>query len=255
MAEKNPQTTDSPPSPENAGDGTFFGGGESPPPPQEQLVEVEIGAKRVKLDKSAAEAFSAFRDQYKQDLEARDREIRSLRVPRETEKPNKEEDFYTPDLDQRFFEKPSQYLRQVEERAYTRAKNDLTNEYQKATAEQQFWSDFYGENSALDRGKDHWVTKAVLAERQAELAPLPVPEAKKRLAQYTTERLLDIHKRYAPKGQPEPGTMDLEGSAPPSRRPAPRQQEETPVRISDWIREQKNRRREQAARSTRKEAS
>src|SRR6185369_2741638 len=234
----------------------FFGGGESgkAPPPQPELDELEIGGKKFKLEKSAAEAFRAQQDLTRSELERRDQEIRSLRQP--APQPKQEEEFYTPSLDAKFFERPHEYLKQVEERAYQRAEKTLTERYQSANAEQQFWNDFYSENSALDRAKDHWVTKAVLAERQAELAPLPVPEAKKRLSQYTTERLLDIHNRYKPKADPTADTVTLEGSSPPTRRADPKPQEQEPTRISDWIRERKNMRRErEVARSTRKEAS
>src|SRR5689334_2528359 len=102
MAEKaNPSPqTDAPPTGEQS---EFFGGGNPPAPSPPELVELEIGPKKVKLEKSAAEAFSAMQDQYKRDLEARDREIRNLKaLP--PPKPQ-EDEFYTPDLDTRFFEK------------------------------------------------------------------------------------------------------------------------------------------------------
>jgi len=254
MAEKtepSTQTTDP-----AASQQEFFGGGDTgkAPPPQPELDELEIGGKKFKLEKSAAEAFRAQQDLTRTELERRDQEIRSLRQP--APQPKQEEEFYTPSLDAKFFERPHEYLKQVEERAYQRAEKTLTERYQAANSEQQFWNDFYSENSALDRAKDHWVTKAVLAERQAELAPLSVPEAKKRLSQYTTERLLDIHKRYAPKADPTAATMTLEGSSPPTRRAVAKPEAEEPTRISDWIRERKNMRRErEVARSTRKEAS
>lgn len=253
MAEKNQTQSDAQGSDT---DPQFFGGetpGKANPPPAPEVVELEVGGKKFKLEKSAAEAFSAYQEQHQRDLEARDREIRSLKAP---PPPKQEDEFYTSDLDTKFFEKPSTYLKQVEDRAYKRAKEDLTTAYQTASAEQRFWDDFYLENPALDRRKDDWVTRAVLTERTQELAPLPVPEAKKRLAQYTTERLLDIHKRYTPKPAETPETTTLEGASPPTRRAVAKPEAQEPTRISDWIREKKNISRERnMARLNRKEAS
>src|SRR6185369_5718994 len=114
MAEKtehNTQTTEAP-DPQQE----FFGGKESEkaPPPQPELDELEIGGKKFKLEKSAAEAFRAQQDLTRSELEARDREIRSLRTP--APQPKQEEEFYTPSLDAKFFERPHEYLKQVEER-------------------------------------------------------------------------------------------------------------------------------------------
>lgn len=255
MAEKTNQNPSDAQGSDTSPDPQFFGGETAPvPPPPQELVELEVGGKKFKLEKSAAEAFSAYQEQHQRDLETRDREIRSLKAP-PPPKPV-EDEFYTPDLDTKFFEKPSQYLKQVEERAYSRAKKDLTDQYNTVSAERQFYDDFYRENPSIDRQKDDWVVRAVLTERMQELGPLPIAEAKTRLSKYTVDRLLDIHKRYTPKAEPEQGITDLEGSSPPTRRAVTKPEAQEPTRISDWIREKKSISRERnMARLNRKEAS
>lgn len=257
MAEKTEPQTNSTPDPQQE----FFGGGESgkAPPPQPELDELEIGGKKFKLEKSAAEAFRAQQDLTRTELERRDQEIRSLRTP--PVQPKQEEEFYTPSLDAKFFERPHEYLKQVEERAYKRAETELTKRYQSANAEQQFWNDFYRENPGIDRNKDDRIVRSVVEERRQEFAPFiqvgNYGEVKKRLAQYSTEWLLDIHKRYAPKADPTADTVTLEGSSPPTRRAVAKPEaEEKITSISQYIRDKKNYRRErEVARSTRKEAS
>lgn len=249
-----PKETDETTNPTEPNSGEPVGspdGGVSPPSGPE-FVDYEVDGRKLKLDKSAAEAFTAERNAWRREIDTIRGEIRQSQAPKPA--PVQSEDPYSsPDYDSNFFAAPGKSLKSIEDRAVERATKILTERYTTQRSTEMFWDDFYRENPSFDRAKDDWVTKAIIAERQAELAPLPVPEAKKRLAQYTSERLLDIHRRYAPK--PDPGaTTTLEGGSPPSRRPAPPKEEE-PIKIGDYIRQKKEFRREaELKRTTRKEA-
>lgn len=116
-----------------------------------------------------------------------------------------------PDWEDLMFKDPKEYHRLLRQSIEKSVKGELTNSYQQAEGEKDFWRDFYKSNDDLK--DDDFLVKAVLKENLQLLAPMVVPDAAKRLAELTRERIM----RYT--GNKLPSTTKkavTEGSNPPS---------------------------------------
>ena len=114
-----------------------------------------------------------------------------------------------------WFENPKQAVQKLEERIVNR----VYQEYRAAEAQKAFWQDFYREHPDLERFDR--VAKTTLNERFREWADLPIPVAKRELANAVRAELAMIAESYkstaqsAKKAYAESGTGTLSAPPPP----------------------------------------
>lgn len=115
------------------------------------------------------------------------------------------------DWEDLMFKDPAKYHELLTQSITNNIESKLTNKYQQAEGEKDFWNGFYKDNDDLK--DDKFLVDAVLKANMTELAPMTVKEAGKRLAELTRAEIM----RYT--GNKLPSTRKkavTEGSQPPS---------------------------------------
>lgn len=141
-----------------------------------------------------------------------------------------------PDWEELLYKNPKEYARLMRESIRSEITTDLRNEYQSATSEDKFWSQFYKLNADLEQDDD--LVRATLQRNLKDLENLPVETAAKKLADLTRDRIL----RYAGGGkQPTGKKVVVEGQNSPKPKPEKQEQNKV-VTLSELIRNRKSKR-------------
>lgn len=92
------------------------------------------------------------------------------------------------DWEQLIFEDTKNAIKLLRQDIRAEITTELRGEYQRDMSDRQFWDGFYRDNQDLKDDDD--LVKATLGKNMQALAPLPVSEASKKLADLTRERIL-----------------------------------------------------------------
>jgi hypothetical protein len=92
------------------------------------------------------------------------------------------------DWEDLMFRDPKKFAEQIEERAYKRARHDLTTEYQRDQGTQSFWRDFYERHPDLKDDRD--LVETTLKSNMRALADKPSGVAADELADLTRKRII-----------------------------------------------------------------
>lgn len=163
-------------------------------------------------------------------------ELRAQRPQPRQEPPEPEDD--EPDWEKLLYKDPKAAMRLQEERITTKVTKQLRQQYQADQSEQQFWSEFYRQNSDLREDDD--LVRATLQSNTGKLGNLPVEAAAKELADLTRARIL----RYAgvDKQKGKGGKKAVaEGANSPQQKKPPKQESKV-VTLGDIIRRNKEKR-------------
>lgn len=173
-----------------------------------ELVEVDIGGQKFKLDKATAEALNKANEAAAAGKVASERSLQELRdqlarVQPAPAKPAAEQ----VDIGKLIFTDP--------EKAFDLMRDQIVSavraENQQRADQQAFWTEFYSQNEDL---KDlDWVVKAVMQRDFNALKPLQISEAIPKLASAVKAEVLKVTKR-APKGdqhKDDDSNTELEG--------------------------------------------
>lgn len=142
-------------------------------------------------------------------------------------------------IDQVMFNDPVRYNSYVVDKAKNAAVAEVRKDAASQENERQFWEELYTENADL-RGQD-WLVKSVLRETYDQIAPLPVSEAKQRLAIEARKRIDLIRSASGIEVQEMPSgratTLGASGAGVPRV-----QTVETPVSFIDQVKAARKRR-------------
>lgn len=179
-------------------------------------------------------------------------EIRALfaeefaKATRSQQKPGEQQEQVQPpedavDWEDLMFRNPKEAVKLIKKQAVAEARAALRAEYQTDQGTKDFWNEFYRKNPDLNRDQDDTLVQGVMQTHMAELAPLPVSEASKKLAELTRDRIM----QYRGDTRRNTSRVQVEGANPP--RPGRREVNEDKVTsLSDVIRARNSSRARQA---------
>ena len=203
--------------------------------PAEESASPGPATEKVKLADTEFElppevALALKKEREQRDIEAQRRlseqsqelgELRKLieqRVPEPQSEPEPDDPLVG--VGDRLFDNPDATVQEIVAAAVAKAMEqtekkftDLTAQQQQQAQQQQFWDSFYRDNNDLRREDDHWIVSAVGQEFAGELDPMPISQAKERLAELTRARILNIAKRGQSSNQARP----VEAASPPTQ--------------------------------------
>jgi hypothetical protein len=148
-------------------------------------------------------------DEIKRTLAGLASQVAAMNQPKVTPGPKEPEEKI--DWEDLMFKDPAKYHELLTQSITNNIESKLTNKYQQAEGEKDFWNGFYKDNDDLK--DDRFLVDAVLKANMNELAPMTVKEAGKRLAELTRAEIMRYTGNKLPSNKKKAVT---EGSQPPS---------------------------------------
>jgi hypothetical protein len=175
--------------------------------PEEPLVELEPGQASEEVDvviggqiyRMSPEAAMAYQNE-----QAAAQEDQSAPPVQEE---NREEEGV--DYSELLFTDPNAALKQHGEAVAKQVTEQLTSTYQKTNAQQQFWTDFYGENGELK--EDDHIVRMILTQHYDVLENMSGKAARDKLAELTQTEILRLVNKQGGTPDPDNPSTQLEG--------------------------------------------
>ena len=203
------------------------GGEESGEGAEPELVDVQIGSRTIKMSPEDAEAYEEERQKWSRP---------APQAPQAPVAPKAEADPLD-GLDEELFRDPKSAVRKITGAVETK----LRTEYQQEKAREVFWRDFFQENPDLRDVSG--LVDSVVAAHAAEIGPLPITAARKRIAELTRKEVVRIAK-VGQKGNSSKLETPNRGRVPPVRQPT--QGDEKPGSLIASLKARQARRRQAA---------
>lgn len=195
---------------------------ETPLAPEIELEDVTIGENTFKVQKGFAE-------QLKQPAPTA---APPAAAPAPPPAPKSDTDISDEDLSVLWYTNPSKAAKIIEERAYRRARSD----YDAAEAGKAFWREFDERNPDLKPARKLAVK---ILQTEEKFRNMDDETGYRVLAEDTRALIRSV----SGKAEPTPEPVRLEGATrAPAKAPAPKQAEQRPATISDWVRERRRQR-------------
>lgn len=181
-----------------------------PPPATDELVEVDIRGKKVKMTAEAAREFTS----YSVDIGA---QLRSAATPKPQHgdtPPAATEDEEEP-LETQIFTNPKKALDRIRDQLRT----EIGGEIRSTQAFEEFWKEFYAHpdhKDTIKRSRDHSVVVQVYRDNWSTLGELPTSAAIVKGGELVKQRIMQIVRAYAP-GAKDPNGTELPGSSQPGK--------------------------------------
>jgi len=215
--------------------------------------EVDVGGRKLKVDRNVAELLRAQESRHQEDMMALRRN--SIQQPAPA-KPEEQRDEFE-GIEQELFTDPKKTVSRIVESVTKRLNDNLVTRYTNDQKRQQYMQIFYRENKDLQGMED--VVEGVLNSNLQELAAMEPSAGRRRLSQLVRTHVDGIVRRFGQRGEEleeeEPRRQRrtvVESADRGERRPAPREEEQAPQpvgSISALLRER--RRARQRVRATR----
>jgi hypothetical protein len=166
--------------------------------PEKKSVKVRIGETEFDADPAMAAL-----------LQQQQSMIEELKATRAAPAPAPKEEDDSEDFDQdAFYADPAKFIAEKVNKAVSKAREDMTNEYGVDQRRRDFWGTFYSKHDDLTSDKD--VVETVVNANWDSLKNLPPATAMDKIAEMSRERLLAIAKRFG-KGTGEGNRTVVEG--------------------------------------------
>lgn len=205
-----------------------------------ELVEVEIGTAKVKVDKSTADAIAAMRAAHDADIAA----LRAAANRPEPAKPAPAAADPFANIETDLFADPKGTLLRFGEHVAKVVKEDLTKQYEASENRKVFWSEFYKENK--DLSGEELIVNAVFNRDFNSLMAMKGAEAMKHLSAKAKSEILRLKGDQGGKGGKlvaeggnEPGNLSKSRQSKPSDAP----DKALPMSLSQALRERRAARR------------
>lgn len=180
------------------------------PASQVEFEEVDIGGKKYKVEKGAADALkksakkpaASDSGEIKKMLDEYTAKIagKGKKVTEGDDEPGEGE----PDLsDVRIFSDTKGWMADFKKSLSADIVKQISTMYSQDQGQKTFWQDFYRDNSDL---KEYdFIVKAVLSKNAKELAPMSTEDAAEKLAELARDQLLGIAKKVSKGGKKKDG--------------------------------------------------
>lgn len=180
-----------------------------------EFEEVEIGGKKYKMEKGAAEALKAKPKKPPASDTQQIRQMLEEYTAKIAPKPKKQVDDDDDDEDDRFsdtrlFTDTKGFVKDFKATLSKEILAAVGGAYNQDQSQKAFWSGFYSLNG--DLADYDFIVKAVLEKNKKELAPMDVDEASERLAELAREQLMTIAKKVS-KGGGKKNKFHVEGES------------------------------------------
>lgn len=180
------------------------------PPPRKstkakrvELVDVDLGGKKFKIDKNALAEIEKLRGDagaskgLLEEVRALTENLKGSKPKgkkKEEEQADEGDDDVPEGAELEMFTDPKGFLKKFADKLRKKITKELTNNYRADQSSKDFWGSFYGEYPELKQYKKQ--VEAVLEDKMREIGNLSVEEGMKKLADYTRAELLKIAKQF-----------------------------------------------------------